>query len=224
VAPVPVEHAGEEPRYIGGDLPTLLHTVQLGTIAVNAWHSRVGSLDAPDYCVLDLDPGPEAPFARVVRVAQWVRAALDRHALAAALKSSGSRGLHILVPLPAGSSYDASAVLAERIAERIAAEHPEEATVARALSARAPGQVYVDHLQNARGKTLASVYAVRARPQATVSTPLSWRQLARPTFDPTAFTARTVPRQLGRLARRWEAAMRATNPPDAVERALAELS
>jgi bifunctional non-homologous end joining protein LigD len=217
VAAVPVEHGGEEPRYVGGDLLTLLETVQLGTIAVNPWHSRVGSLDHPDYAVLDLDPGPEAPFARVVQVALRVHDVLDALGLSGALKSSGSRGLHILVPLPPRATYEMAAGLAERVALRVAEAHPVEATVERALGARAPGQVYVDHLQNARGKTLASVFSVRARPLATVSTPLSWRQIAQPGFDPAAFTATAVPRRLARLAARWSAGMEAANTPRALD-------
>ena len=218
VADVPVEHGGREPRYVGGDLATLLQTVQLGAITVNAWHSRVATLDAPDYCVLDLDPMPEASFARVAAVAGWVRAALLEAGLHAALKTSGSRGVHIVLPLPAGASYEQSAALAAALATRVAAAHPDEATVERALASRGAAQVYVDHMQNARGKTLASVFSVRARSGAPVSTPVSWRQLARPGFDPGAFTAVTVPGRLARLAARWTAALAAPNPAAAIAR------
>ena len=220
VADVPVEHGGEEPRYVGGDLATLLQTVQLGAIAVNAWHSRVGALDRPDYCVLDLDPMPEASFARVAAVAGWVRAALTEAGLHAALKTSGSRGVHIVLPLPRGTSYDTSAALAEALAARVAVAHPDAATVERALGSRAPAQVYVDHMQNAHGKTLASVFSVRARPAAPVSTPVSWRQLARAGFDPAAFTAATVPGRLSRLAAHWRAGLELPNPAAAIARTI----
>ena len=220
VAEVPVEHGGAEPRYVGGSLATLLQTVQLGAIAVNAWHSRVGALDHPDYCVLDLDPMPEAPFARVAAVAGWVHAALAEAGLHAALKTSGSRGVHIVLPLPRGTSYDESAALAEAVASRVAAAHPDAATVERALASRAPGQVYVDHLQNAHGKTLASVFSVRARAAAPVSTPLSWRQLAGAGFDPGAFTAATVPGRLSRLAARWRLGLERPNPAAAIARTI----
>jgi bifunctional non-homologous end joining protein LigD len=212
LARVAVEHGPPESRYVGGDLRTLLHTVQLGTIAVNAWHSRVSSIDTPDYCVLDLDPGPDAPFARIVRVAAAVRDALAERGHAAALKTSGSRGLHLLVPLPPDATYARSAALAEEVAHAVAAAHPAEATVERALGARDPGQVYVDHLQNAHGKTLAAVFSVRARPGATVSAPVSWAQLARPGFDPGAFTAATVPKRLLSLNRRWVVSLTTSNP------------
>ena len=219
VAPVPVEHGGEEPRYVGGDLPTLLQTVQLGTIAVNAWHSRLPALDEPDYAVLDLDPMPGASLARVAQVARWVGEELAASGLAGALKTSGSRGVHILLPLGPGATYDLSAALAERIAQRVAAAHPEEATVERALGARGPAQVYVDHMQNARGKTLASVFSVRARAEATVSAPLSWRRLARAGLDLTAFTVATVPARLARLAARWEADVTSPNSEASVLKA-----
>lgn len=224
IAPVPTERGGEESRYVGGDLLTLLETVQLGAVTVNAWHSRVETLDHPDYSVLDLDPGPEAPFARVVEVALWVRAELDALGLEHALKTSGSTGLHILVPLPPRITYEAAAQLAEWVAGRVAQAHPAEATVERALGARSPAQVYVDHMQNARGKTLASVYSVRARAQATVSAPLTWRQVTRPGFDPAAFTLATVPSRLARLDAVWRASTQRVNAGPAVERALARFS
>ena len=219
VTAIETEEEGKQPRLVGGDLPTLLYTVQLGTIAVNAWHSRVGSLDWPDYTILDLDPGPRAPFSRVVQVARWVREELDALGLHGVAKTSGSRGLHVVVPLPRRTGYDASAALAERVARRVADAHPKEATVARSIGDRPPGAIYVDHLQNARGKTLASVFSVRAKPGATVSTPVSWRQLT-PSFDPTALTLATVPKRLARAAALWREAMDAPNDAAAIRAAL----
>jgi bifunctional non-homologous end joining protein LigD len=206
---VETEEAGLQPRLVGGDLPTLLYSVQLGTIAVNAWHSRVGHLDAPDYAVLDLDPGKRVPMSRVAAVAQWVRAELEERGLRAVAKTSGSRGIHILVPLALGSTYDQSAQLAEQVATRVSEAHPDAATTERSLGARPSGTVYVDHLQNARGKTLASVLSVRARPEAPVSTPVSWRQVG-PRLDLGAYTVASVPRRLARLRALWEETMHST--------------
>ena len=136
---------------IGGDLATLLYTVQLGSIAVNAWHSRLDSIDTPDYTVLDLDPGPRVPFRRVVEVARLVGRELAALGLAGAPKTSGSRGIHILVPLPEGTSYDVSAELAERIARRVVDANPAVATVERALTARPRGHgVRGPHAERAR--------------------------------------------------------------------------
>jgi bifunctional non-homologous end joining protein LigD len=207
---VRVETGVEERRLIGGDLATLLYTVQLGAIVVNAWHSRVGTLDTPDYAVLDLDPGPGASFARVVEVARRVQQELARQGLVGAPKTSGSRGIHILVPLPPEIGYDIAAQLTEEIAVAVAEGAPRIATVERALASRPPGTVYVDHMQNAYGKTLAAVFTARARPGAPVSTPLSWRQVT-PTLDPARWTVLTVPRQRRALAERWAAQMRVTN-------------
>ena len=209
---------GQQARLVGGDLATLLYTVQLGTVAVNAWQSRVGSLDAPDYAVLDLDPGEGVPFSRVVEVASLVKAELDAHRLRAAAKTSGSTGLHILVPLPRRSTYDMAATLAEEVATRVARARPDVATVERSIGARAPRSVYVDHLQNARGKTLAALLSVRARHGATVSMPVPWSRVTR-TFDPRAFTLATVPRRLTRWGQEWETVMRTGNAPAVVRAA-----
>jgi bifunctional non-homologous end joining protein LigD len=215
---VRTEHGHEESRLIGGDLATLLYTVQLSSIAVNAWHSRLDSIDTPDYTVLDLDPGPRVPFRRVVEVARLVGRELAALGLSGAPKTSGSRGIHILVPLPEGTSYDLSAELAERIARRVAEANPAVATVERALTARPRGTVYVDHLQNAHGKTLASVFSVRARTGALVSTPLSWRQVA-PALDPARFTVASVARERSRLRTRWETAIATPNRLDPLQMA-----
>ncbi|HET7459374.1 MAG TPA: DNA ligase D [Gemmatimonadaceae bacterium] len=217
-AQVETEDEGKQPRLIGGDLPTLLYTVQLGTIAVNAWHSRLGALDWPDYSILDLDPSPRAPFSRVIQVARWVRDELELLGLHGALKTSGSRGLHIVIPLPRRTTYDTSAALAERVATQVARAHPKEATVARSIGDRPPGSVYVDHMQNARGKTLASVFSVRARPGATVSTPVSWRQLG-DDFDPHALDLTSVPGRFKRVAAIWERDMSDANDAAAVRAA-----
>jgi bifunctional non-homologous end joining protein LigD len=218
---VETEDEGEQPRLVGGDLPTLLYTVQLGTVAVNAWHSRVGTLDWPDYTVIDLDPGPRVPFRRVIQVAGWVREELTALGLHAAVKTSGSKGLHVVVPLPPRTTYDTAAALAERVAGQVAGAHPKEATVERAVGGRPRGSVYVDHLQNARGKTLASVFSARARPGATVSTPVSWRQLASTSFDPDAFTIETVPRRVARVRHLWEDVLAEGNDARAVLKAAA---
>jgi bifunctional non-homologous end joining protein LigD len=209
-ATVHTELGRDELRLIGGDLATLLYTVQLGTIAVNAWHSRIGSIDTPDYTVLDLDPGPRVAFRKVVEVARLVRQELAALGLDGVPKTSGSRGIHILVPLPEGTSYETSAELAERVAMRVVAANPALATVERALASRPKGSVYVDHMQNAHGKTLASVFSARARAGALVSTPLSWRQVT-PTLDPARFTVASVPRERARLGTRWTTGMAVEN-------------
>jgi bifunctional non-homologous end joining protein LigD len=205
-----VETGVEERRLIGGELATLLYTVQLGAIPVNAWHSRLGTLDTPDYAVLDLDPGPQATFRRVVDVAKRVHAQLSQQGLIGVPKTSGSRGIHILVPLPPDTGYDVAARLAEEVATAVVETAPEVATVERALADRPPGTVYVDHMQNAYGKTLVAVYSARARPGGPVSAPLSWRQVTA-ALDPKRWTVATVPGQRRALAERWSSQMSASN-------------
>lgn len=206
VASVESETGTAHQRIIGGTLATLLYTVQLGCISVDPWHSRLRSLDSADYAVLDLDPGPEAPFPRVVEVARWIKDALDERSLVAGIKTSGSRGLHIVLPLPPRTPYGVALLLAELIAVDVARTHPFAATTERSLKARPPQGVYVDYLQNARGKSLAAAYCVRARPQATVSAPLHWSELT-PDLDPGRFTIATMPSRLEAVGDIWRTAM-----------------
>lgn len=199
-----------ERRIVGGELATLLFTVQIGCISVDPWFSRVGSIEYADYAILDLDPGPEASFGRVVHAAQLVHEEMERLGLRGALKSSGSRGLHISLPLPAGTPYDSALHLAETIARRVAESHPVETTVERSLAERPPAAVYLDYLQNARGKSVACAYCVRAKAGATVSTPLRWSELG-DALDPGSFTIRSVPERLEELGDIWSDAMRRAN-------------
>ena len=205
-------------RIVGGDLATLLYTVQIGCISVDPWHSRIGSLDAMDYTILDLDPGPRATFERVVGVARWVKEELDSHGLRAALKTSGSRGLHIVIPLPPRTPYEAGLLLAQLIATRVAEGHPREATVQRSVKARPPTAIYVDYLQNVKGKSVASAYCVRARAGATVSTPLQWKEL-NDSLDPRELTIETVPARIVKLGDIWTSALKAKNSAAAVRAA-----
>ncbi len=207
-------------RIVGGDLATLLYTVQLGSISVDPWHSRVQSLDQADYTILDLDPGPRAPFRRVVEVALMVRAEMDELGLRGAIKTSGATGLHIVLPMPARTSYETALLVAQIVATRVATAHPKEATVVRAVGDRLPAAVYVDYLQNVRGKTVAAAYCVRAHPGATVSTPLDWNEVV-PELDPRSFTVRTMPARLAMTGDLWTRAIRRRNTASAL-RAVAE--
>jgi bifunctional non-homologous end joining protein LigD len=197
-------------RLVGNGIDTIIYCVQLGAIDVNPWHSRVGRLEYPDYTILDLDPGPKAPFETVVQVARWVKEALDDSGMKAALKTSGSSGLHIYVPLPARTSEESSRLIAQLIATRVAEAHPAEATVERSVAKRPPKAVYVDYLQNVVGKSVASVLSVRPRPQATVSTPLDWSEL-KAGLDPGDFTMETPASEFLERGRLWLAAMRSRN-------------
>jgi bifunctional non-homologous end joining protein LigD len=191
---------GDRQRFIGGDLVTLLYTVQLGAIEVHPWLSRVGDIDAPDRCLIDLDPGDGVPFSAVVSLARDVRQVTEECGLSAAVKTSGSSGIHLVIALPPRTSYETSARLAMLIAQVVVAARPERATVERSIGARPAGTIYVDALQNARGKSAASAYSVRAKPAATVSAPVAPRELTG-TLRMKAFTVKTMP---ARLAKRGD--------------------
>ncbi len=204
------EEGEKQRRFVGGDLLTLLYTIQLGAISVDPWHSRIGALDFANYTIVDLDPGPRANFARVVQVARWCKEVIDEYGLNAAIKTSGSTGLHIYIPLPLKTSTEAATLVAQFIASKVAEEHPREATIERMVKARGTAMVYVDFLQNIKGKTIAGAYCVRARPGAPVSTPLVWSELD-DDLDPRDFTIRNVPDRLRKIGDVWSREMKRKN-------------
>ncbi len=188
-----------EVDYVVGDtLATLLYMANLGAIERHPWHSRVRNLERPDWLVFDLDPGEGVAFETICALAMSVRDVLARLGLAGYPKSSGSRGLHVYVPILPQYDYDVTAALAERVATVVADENPEVATVERALKQRRRGQIYVDHMQNARGKSVVAPYSVRPRPGATVSAPLEWSEVKRATLGPHDFTIKNMLRRIGR--------------------------
>jgi bifunctional non-homologous end joining protein LigD len=148
--------------------------VQMHCIDMNAWYSRVDKPDRPDFVLFDLDP-PDEGFALAVRVAHYIRAALEELELASHVKTSGADGIHVLVPIARRHGYDETYEFAELLSRKLEAEHPGEVTT-EWLKRKREG-VLVDHRQNGWGKTIASVYSVRPKPGAPVSTPLRWEEL-----------------------------------------------
>jgi bifunctional non-homologous end joining protein LigD len=206
-----VEHVdtadGKEPRIHGGNLTTLLYGVQIGAIELNPWHSRVGSLEYADYIVLDLDPGPRSAFAQVVHAALWIREVLDELGFSAAVKTSGGRGMHVYLPLPPRVTFQTARTAADIIAHTVAARHPRDTTLVRALKQRPPNAVYLDVGQNDYGKSVAAPFSVRAREPAPVSTPLEWNELV-DSLDPTTFTIDSVLPAAERRADVWRRGLR----------------
>lgn len=198
-------------RIVGGDLGTTLYCTQIGAFECNPWNVRVGSIEQPDFTVIDLDPGEKSPFSRVIEVALWVKEALDFLGIHAGVKTSGATGIHVVIPLPKGSTDAIAERVPKLIAEAVASAHPRSATTVRSLAARGNSKIYVDFGQNARGKTVASAYSVRARPDATVSAPLSWDELV-PGLDPREFTVRSMLSRIGRIGDLWAVAMKKPNP------------
>jgi bifunctional non-homologous end joining protein LigD len=197
-------------RIVGGDLATLLYTIQLGAVSVDPWHSRVSSLDHADYTIIDLDPGPRAPFSRVVEVARWAKEVMDSLGLHGALKTSGSSGLHIYIPLPPDTPNEAATLVAQIVATRVSEDHPKFATIERWVKSRGASQVYVDYLQNIIGKTVAGAYSARANPDAMVSTPLEWGELT-DDLDPREFTIETAPERFAEVGDIWAKQLKKKN-------------
>ncbi len=155
----------------------LLWMVQMHCIDMNAWYSRVDRPERPDFALFDLDPPDRRDgFALAVRVAHLVRAALEELELASYVKTSGADGIHVLVPIARRYSYEQTYEFAELLSRRLEAEH--EGLVTTEWLKRKRHGVLVDHRQNGWGKTIASVYSVRPRPGAPVSTPLRWDELS----------------------------------------------
>ncbi|HEX6649432.1 MAG TPA: non-homologous end-joining DNA ligase [Pyrinomonadaceae bacterium] len=173
---------------------SLLHFVTLGTIEQHPWHSTTKRLDKPDWIAIDLDP-KRAPWENVLQVALMVKEVADEVGLHAFPKTSGSSGIHIYVPLKPANEYDKVAEFARLFATEVAQRAPQIATVERTIAKRKSTQVYVDWMQNARGKSLASVFTARAKPKAPVSMPLSWQQISKG-VKITDFTITNVPELL----------------------------
>ena len=170
---------------IGGDRAALLFLVNLGCIDHNPWMSRVGSLEHPDYVLIDLDPY-ECGYDKIVEAALWVRGRLDRIELVSYPKTTGGDGMHIFVPLAPRYTYAQVRAFAEALSALGAAERPDLFTTPRAVSRREKGKVYFDWQQIAEGKTISAPYVLRAYPGAPVATPLAWGEVT-PRLRPEQF-------------------------------------
>lgn len=202
VETIDTQDEGPKPRLVGGDLVTLLYTVQIGAIEVHPWLSRVSDVDSADRCLIDLDPGKDVKFSTVVALARDVLQIAAQCELPMGVKTSGSRGIHLVIPLPPKTSYDVSSRLAIMLARAVVGLRPERATVERSIRMRPAGTIYVDAMQNARGKSMAAAYSVRAKENATVSAPLRAAELTS-RLRVGAFTMKTVQARLSRGGDAW---------------------
>jgi len=191
------EHSEREIRYaVCDDEGSLAYIANLGTIPIHVWSSRVDSIQRPDWSIIDLDP-KDAPFEDVVKLALATKALCDEIGLPCFTKTSGSTGMHILLPLGEQCTYDQSRDLAHLISQVVVQRHDDIATLQRNLSAR-EGKVYFDFLQNGHGRLLVAPFSVRPKAGATVSTPLHWDEVT-PDLDPDQFTIKSVPQRLQEL-------------------------
>ncbi len=180
---------------------SLLHFVNLGSIEQHPWHSTIKKLNKPDWIAIDLDP-KQAPWENVLQVALIGKEVCDEIGFKAFPKTSGSSGIHIYLPLKPTNDYEAVAEVARLLAGEIARRAPKIATVERSLAKRKKTQVYVDWMQNARGKSLASTYTARAKRNATVSMPLTWKQIE-DGVKISDFTIRNAPALVAKSGEAW---------------------
>ncbi|MCW3103770.1 MAG: dependent ligase [Bacteroidetes bacterium] len=183
------------------DEATLLYMANLGCIEINPWNSRIGSIENPDWAVIDLDP-EAIPFKEVVKTALEVKKLLDELGADCYCKTSGATGLHIFIPLGAKYDYDIVKTFAELIAQTVFSRIPSITSILRSPKKRQK-KVYLDFLQNRRGQTLAAPYSVRPKPGATVATPLEWSEVNNK-LDPTSFTIKTILKRLDKKGDLWK--------------------
>jgi bifunctional non-homologous end joining protein LigD len=185
------------------DLASLLWVVNLGCIDLNQWYARCDDVDRPDYLHFDLDPVPGASFEKVIKTALLLREALESLKMPCYAKTTGSKGIHIYVPIERGPTQKQVWSFAKEFSHALAGQAPELITAVYTVSKRPKGRVLVDYNQNAWGRTLASIYSVRPQPKATVSTPVKWSELERGiTIED--FRIDNVPARLRRMGDLWQ--------------------
>lgn len=184
--------------FVCDSVEALLYVINLGSIPLHVWASRVGSIESPDWCVIDLDP-KEAPFKDVVTLARATHELCTDIDLPCFVKSSGSSGLHVLIPLGRQFTYEQCRTLAQVLSKVVVAEHSGIATLTRSPTRR-EGKVYLDHVQNGQGRLLVAPFSVRPLPGAPVSMPLQWREVG-PKLDPKKFTIKNAPARMKKLGK-----------------------
>jgi bifunctional non-homologous end joining protein LigD len=194
------KEAAAEPRdidhFVCDDLESLLYVVNLGTIPLHIYAARAAT-DRADWCIIDLDP-KEAPFAWVVQLARATHELCDEIGLPSFCKTSGQKGLHVLIPLAQQCTEEQARDLGVLLAHAIELRHPDIATTVRAPLAARRGRVYLDALQNGPGKTIAAPFSARPVAGATVSMPLRWNEV-NGKLDPKKFTLKTAPTRMKKL-------------------------
>jgi bifunctional non-homologous end joining protein LigD len=190
------------------DRAALLWVVNLGCIDLNQWYARCDDINRPDYVHFDLDPGEGATFEKVLETARVVGDALDALKMSSLVKTTGSRGLHVYVPIVRGPVQKQVWTFAKALAHELAVRHPALITAEYRVAKRPRGRVVVDYNQNAWGRTLASIYSVRPRAEASVSTPVTCKEIDRGVRIED-FTMKNVPARVARLGDLWKPMLQA---------------
>lgn len=194
----PVRHSEKTVNYIVcNDAATLVWLANQACIEVHAWLSSLDNVDCPDIAVMDLDPAEGAAFEDVMDIALLCRSAIEEFGLVPFVKTSGATGLHIFIPIVSEYPFRTVTRAMEHIAELVIGVYPGKATVER-LVARRTGKVYLDYLQNGRGRTMAFQYSLRPQPGAPVSTPLLWEEVEKKQVNPASFNINTIFKRLDR--------------------------
>lgn len=193
---------GEKPYMYVESLESVLALVQLGTLELHVWNGRVDRLDRPDQLVFDLDPGAGAGWEAVVAAARSVRDVLEEVGLPCYVKTSGGKGVHVMVPLERRSSWDESKGFARSVAQRLTRREPER-YVATMSKEKRRGKIFIDYLRNGAEATAVVAYSPRARSGAPVSVPIRWEELTAE-LDPGDFTVESVPRLLASRTDPWK--------------------
>jgi bifunctional non-homologous end joining protein LigD len=207
-------------RYVlAQDKKSLMYLTNLGCIDENPWMSRIGSLENPDYILIDLDPY-ECAFSKVVEAALLVKEKLDKIGLRGYPKTTGGDGMHVYIPIKAEYTYEQARSFAEVIARLLAAERPDLFTTPRSVAKREKDRVYFDYLQISESKTISAPYCARAYPGAPVSTPLTWEEVT-PKLLPSQFNIKNAPKRFARVGDLFEGVLK---KPQSIEKALAKLN
>ena len=185
-----------------GDLPSLMWVINLGCIDLNQWYAKCDDINRPDYLHFDLDPG-YATFDQVRETGLVVRDALQALKIPSLVKTTGSKGLHVYVPIVRGPLQKEVWTFAKALARELAGRHPALITAEYKVAKRPRGRVLVDYNQNAWGRTLASIYSVRPRPEATVSTPVTWEEVEKG-IRIEDFTVMNVPERVAKVGDLWK--------------------
>ena len=201
----PIDHGskGIIPFPMIQDRAALMWVINLGCIDLNQWYATCDDVDRPDYLHFDLDPGPGATFDRVIETALVVHEALETLKMPSLVKTTGSRGLHVYVPIVRSPEQKQVWTFAKALAHELATRNPALITAEYRVASRPKGRVLVDYNQNRWGSTLASIYSPRPRPDATVSTPVTWKEVARG-IRIEDFTVRNVPARVAKLGDLWK--------------------
>jgi bifunctional non-homologous end joining protein LigD len=183
VGTAPIKESGGTSDYVTiSDVAGLVALVQFGVLEIHPWNARNDDVDAADRLVFDLDPAPDVPWPAVVAATRDVKQRLDALGLTSFLKTTGGKGMHVVVPLAPVVPWDVAKPFAKALADRMAADDPQRYIATMSKAART-GKVFIDYLRNQHGATAVAAYSTRARPGAPVSTPLAWSELGRVRSD-----------------------------------------